>query len=85
MLVDLSKAFDCLSHRLLLAKLSAYSLVNDICYLPMSYLSERKQPVKVGNARSSWSEIKKTFPRNNFRKSSKRLYLVLKLRLLIFV
>ena len=65
MLVDLSKAFDCLPHRLLLAKLSAYGLSNDSCHLLMSYLSERKQRVKIGNARSSWSEIIKGVPQGS--------------------
>ena len=57
MLIDLRKAFDCLPHRLLLAKLSAYGLSSDSCNMLMSYLSERKQRVKIGNPRSSWSEI----------------------------
>ena len=65
MLVDLSKAFDCLPHKLLLAKLSAYGLSNDSCRLLMSYLSERKQRVKIGNARSSWSEIIKGVPQGS--------------------
>ena len=42
MLVDFSKAFDCLSRRLLLAKVSAYGSSNDCCDVFMSYLSERK-------------------------------------------
>ena len=62
MLIDLSKAFDCLPHRLLLAKLSAYGWSNDSCNLLMSYLSERKQRVKIGNSRTSWSEIIKGVP-----------------------
>ena len=65
MLIDLSKAFDCLPHRLLLAKLSAYGLSNDSCNLLMSYLSERKQRVKIGNSRSSWSEIIKGVPQGS--------------------
>ena len=65
MLVDLSKAFDCLPHRLVLAKLSAYGLSNDSCHLLMSYLFERKQRVKMGNARSSWSEITKGVPQGS--------------------
>ena len=65
MLVDLSKAFDFLPHRLLLAKLSAYGLSHDSCHLLISYLSERKQRVKIGNARSSWSEIIKGVPQGS--------------------
>ena len=40
MLVDLSKAFDCLPHHLLLAKLHAYGLSMDSCNLIMSYLNK---------------------------------------------
>ena len=64
MLIDLSKAFDWLPHRFLLAKLSAYGLSNDSCNLLMSYLSERKR-VKIGNSRSSWSEIIKGVPQGS--------------------
>merc|ERR1711942_94839 len=46
MLLDLSKAFDCLPHRLLLAKLKAYGLNNDACQLIHSYLLNRRQRVK---------------------------------------
>ena len=63
MLIDLSK--DCLPHRLLLVKLSAYGLSNDSCNLLMSYLLERKQHVKIGNSRSSWSEIIKGVPQGS--------------------
>ena len=65
MLVDLSMAFDCLPHRLLLAKLSAYGLSHDSCHLLMSYLSERKQRVKIGNARRLWSEIIEGVPQGS--------------------
>ena len=62
MLIDLSKAFDCLPHRILLSQLSAYGISNDSCNLLMSYLSERRQRVKIGNSGSSWSEIIKGVP-----------------------
>ena len=65
MLIDLSKAFDCLPHRLLLAKLNAYGLSNDSCNLLMFYLSERKQRVKIGNSGSFWSEIIKGAPQGS--------------------
>ena len=48
MLIDLSKAFDCLPHRLLVTKLHAYGLSEKRCKLVMSYLMNRKQRVKLG-------------------------------------
>ena len=41
------KAFDCLSHRLLLVRLKAYGLSEDSVLLMESYLSDRFQRVKV--------------------------------------
>ena len=54
---DLSKAFDCLSHELLIAKLDAYGFDKNALKLVNSYLSNRKQRVKINNKYSSWSEI----------------------------
>ena len=56
--MDLSKAFDCLPHEILLSKLSAYGLTNEVVLLLRSYLSGRKQQIKLNNMASSWSEIK---------------------------
>ena len=47
-LMDLTKAFDCLPHSLLLGKLSAYGLSDKSCSLVSNYLSNRKQRVKLG-------------------------------------
>ena len=52
--IDLSKAFDCMPHGLLLAKLSAYGFDNDACKLMKSYVMERKQRVKIGETFSDW-------------------------------
>ena len=52
-LMDLSKAFDCLPHRLLLEKLRAYNLAESAVSLLGSYLSDREQCVKIGNAQSA--------------------------------
>ena len=54
---DLSKAFDCLSHELLIAKLDAYSLDKKSLRLVNNYLSNRNQRVKINNSFSSWGEI----------------------------
>ena len=54
---DLSKAFDCLSHELIIAKLNAYGFSLSALKLMQSYLSERKQRTKVNQAYSSWEEI----------------------------
>ena len=45
-LMDSSKAFDRLSHDLLIAKLEAYGVTKDALKLILSYLSQRKQCVK---------------------------------------
>ena len=52
-LMDLSKAYDCLPHDLLIAKLEAYGFGIDSLKLIHSYLTERKQRVKVGSSFSS--------------------------------
>ena len=52
--IDLSKAFDCMPHGLLLAKLSAYGFTEDSCRLMKSYIMEREQRVKIGETVSDW-------------------------------
>ena len=53
----LSKAFDCLPHELLTAKLDAYGFDKNTLKLVNSYLSNRKQRVKINNKYSSWSKM----------------------------
>ena len=47
-LMDLSKAFDCLSHNLLVEKLKAYNVPESAVKLISSYLEDRLQCVKIG-------------------------------------
>ena len=55
--MDLSKAFDCLPHGLLIAKRHAYGLDVSACELFVDYLRHRKQRVQIGTTRSSWMEL----------------------------
>ena len=57
MSTDLSKAFDCLSHELLIDKLEAYGFDKRSLISIYNYLSNRKQGVKINDSFSSWSEI----------------------------
>ena len=61
----LSKAFDCLPHGLLIAKCHAYKVTVPACELLADYLSQRKQRVKIGRARSSWADLHKGVPQGS--------------------
>ena len=56
-LMDLSKAFDCLPHDLLIAKLKAYGVGTNSLKLIFSYLSNRKHRVRIGSSFSDWLNI----------------------------
>ena len=56
LLMGLPKAFDCINHELLIAKLSAYGFCNDALLVIYNYLSGRKQRVKVNGSFSTWRE-----------------------------
>ena len=55
--MNLSKAFDTLNHKLLIAKLGAYGFDTKALYYVNSYLGNRKQRVRVNSNFSSWQEI----------------------------
>ena len=57
LITDLSKAFDCLDHELLIAKLNAYGFNLSALRFIHDYLSSRKQTTKIDDNYSSWSEL----------------------------
>ena len=63
--MDLSKAFDCLPHGLLIAKCHAYGLTVPVCELLTDYLSQRKQRVNIGSVRRSWADLHKGVPQGS--------------------
>ncbi len=53
-LMDLSKAFDCIKHDLLLAKLDAYGFSREAISLIHSFLEHRQQRVKINGSFSTF-------------------------------
>ena len=49
-LMDLSKAYDCIPHALLVAKLECYGLDELSLMLMLDYLSNRKKRTKIGSS-----------------------------------
>ena len=56
-LTDLSKAFDCIDHELLIAKLYVYGFDKNSLYFIKSYLKRRKQRTKLNSSYSTFAEI----------------------------
>ena len=65
LLTDLSKAFDCLSYKLLIAKLHAYGVDKNSCLIILNYFTNRKQRVKLGDIKSDWQPIFKGAPQGS--------------------
>ena len=57
LLTNLSKAFDCIPHKLLIAKLSANGLDFKSLKLIYSCINNRKQRVKLSESFSEWAEL----------------------------
>ena len=65
LLTDLSKAFDCLNHELLITKLEAYGFDNKYLTYILSYLTDRKQRTEVNASFSTWAPIKSGEPQGS--------------------
>jgi hypothetical protein len=64
-LMDLSKAYDCISPSLLIAKLAAYGLDTDSLRLLYNYLTQRKHRVRIGSRLSDWLELTLGLPQGS--------------------
>ena len=63
--MDLSKAFDCVKHDLLIAKLHAYGFNHDALTFLYSYLSDRQQRVKMNGSFSSKQKLNLGVPQGS--------------------
>ena len=61
-IMELSKAFDCIAQELLITKLEAYGFRIDRQRLIFDYLTSRKQRVRINSTYSSWHEIASGVP-----------------------
>jgi hypothetical protein len=61
-LMDLLKAFDCLSHYIFLSKLAAFGLSSQSVKLLENYLTGRKQQIKLQEGVSGWQILQTGFP-----------------------
>ena len=55
--MDLSIAYDCLRHDLIVAKLKTYGFTKESLQLISDYLSYSKQRTKIGSAYSDWVSV----------------------------
>ena len=63
--MDLSKAFDCMPHGLLLAKLHWYDVSSKACLLSSKYLKNGMQRVKVMDTCSDWTSVNRGVPQGS--------------------
>ena len=63
--MDLSKAFDCIPHELVIAKMHAYSFELNTLVFFYSYLKNRKQNVKINNTYSVFQVLLSGVPQGS--------------------
>ena len=57
LLTNLSKTFDCLNYKLLIAKLNAHGFTLPALKFVHNYLSERKRRTRTNNSYSPWFDV----------------------------
>ena len=67
LLTDLSKAFHCIDHELLIAKLHAYGFNVKSLEFIHSYLYDRIQRVKINSSFSHWSKVESGIPQGSIK------------------
>ena len=65
-LMDLSKAYDCSAHALLIANLEVYGLHSDSLNLLSDYVSFRKPRTKVGFSYNKYSKTRCGIPQGQY-------------------
>ena len=65
LLTDLSKAFDCIDHKLLIAKLSEYGVSSSALNVISSYLKHRTQRTKINDCFRTRSNIEYGVPQGS--------------------
>ena len=65
LLTDLSKAFNCINHELLIAKLHAYGFSLESLTFIQSYLTNRIQRVKINSSFSEYSNVELGIPQES--------------------
>ena len=63
--MGLSKAFDTINHELLLAKVHVYGFSIYSLLILSSYLSNRKETIKINNSFSSWTDLIQDVPQGS--------------------
>ena len=63
--MDLSKAFDCLNHELLIAQLDAYGFSGSVMLFVHSCINDAKQRVKVNGSFSTWTKTALGLPQGS--------------------
>ena len=63
--MDLSNAFDCMTHGLLLAELYAYGVAPNACLFISTYLKNRMQRVEIMDTSSDWATINRGVPQGS--------------------